>query len=81
MDDLEHIETDGNFWDVGNYKVVLKRINTGAKLCDELVKMLNERCGDIYLHKRGNSAGKTIAGRRGAGKRIEKGSFLREKKK
>eukprot|EP00050_Salpingoeca_kvevrii_P000973 m.159572 g.159572 ORF g.159572 m.159572 type:complete len:572 (-) comp10265_c0_seq2:99-1814(-) len=32
-----------NFWDIGNYKPVIKRISGGAKLCDELVKMMNER--------------------------------------
>ena len=42
-DDLGHVDTNGNFWDLGHYKNVLKRINTGAKLCDELVKMMNER--------------------------------------
>jgi len=38
-----------SFWDVQGYKPVLKRINNGAKLCDELVKMIMERwvfCGD-----------------------------------
>ena len=42
-DDLGQIDTNGNFWDLGNYKMVLKRINNGAKLCDELVKLMNER--------------------------------------
>lgn len=32
-----------SFWDVQGYKPVLKRINNGAKLCDELVKMIMER--------------------------------------
>jgi hypothetical protein len=43
LEDLSHIDGSGNFWDIGNHKVVLKRINTGAKLCDELVKLMNER--------------------------------------
>eukprot|EP00043_Microstomoeca_roanoka_P000052 m.26453 g.26453 ORF g.26453 m.26453 type:complete len:410 (+) comp10045_c2_seq2:241-1470(+) len=34
---------EGNFWDVGNYKPVLKRISNGPKLCDEMVRMMQER--------------------------------------
>lgn len=41
---VDRIESQAtSFWDVGGYKPVLKRINNGAKLCDELVKMLMER--------------------------------------
>eukprot|EP00051_Salpingoeca_urceolata_P006468 m.85408 g.85408 ORF g.85408 m.85408 type:complete len:409 (-) comp14844_c2_seq2:419-1645(-) len=32
-----------NFWDEGGYKPVLKRINNGPKLCDELCKLATER--------------------------------------
>lgn len=43
---LSTISLDGdadNFWDVNGYKPVLKRIGGGAKLCDQLAKMLKER--------------------------------------
>eukprot|EP00055_Hartaetosiga_balthica_P011673 m.53894 g.53894 ORF g.53894 m.53894 type:complete len:437 (-) comp7691_c1_seq1:49-1359(-) len=33
----------GNFWDVGNYKDVLKRISNVPKLCDEFLRMFHER--------------------------------------
>ncbi len=36
-----------NFWDEGNFKVVLKRFSNSARLCDEFVKMLQERHGLI----------------------------------
>ena len=32
-----------NFYDVGGYKPVLKRINMGPKRCEEFAKMLSER--------------------------------------
>ena len=32
-----------SFWDIGNYKRVVKRIDDGAKLCNEYVKMIHER--------------------------------------
>jgi len=32
-----------SFWDIGNYKRVVKRVDDGAKLCVEYVKMINER--------------------------------------
>jgi hypothetical protein len=43
MEDLSLIP-EGNFWDIGGYKPVLRRINLGPRRCDELVKMLAERC-------------------------------------
>jgi hypothetical protein len=46
-DDISPADLTGNFWEIGKYKVALKRINTGAKLCDEFVKMVNERCGAL----------------------------------
>ena len=32
-----------NFWDVNGYKRTVKRIDDGAKLCDDLLKLLAER--------------------------------------
>ena len=32
-----------SFWDIGNYKRVVKRIDDGAKLCNEYLKMIHER--------------------------------------
>lgn len=37
-----------SFWDVGNYRRVLERMDNGAKLCDDLHRMLQERA-DIEL--------------------------------
>jgi hypothetical protein len=46
-DDLSLIP-EGNFYDVGGYKPVLKRINMGPKRCDEFAKMLSERLAGWY---------------------------------
>lgn len=35
--------TSDSFWDVGNFKRTVKRIDDGAKLCDEFVKLVAER--------------------------------------
>lgn len=32
-----------NFWDINSYKTCLKRIEDGAKLCDDFMKMIKER--------------------------------------
>ncbi|EDO42689.1 predicted protein [Nematostella vectensis] len=32
-----------SFWDVGNYKRTVKRVDDGSKLCDEFMKMVTER--------------------------------------
>ena len=32
-----------SFWDIGNYKRVVKRIDDGARLCSDFVKMVQER--------------------------------------
>ena len=32
-----------SFWDLGNYKKVVKRIDDGARLCGDMVKMAQER--------------------------------------
>ena len=43
-DDLTQLEahTD-SFWDIGNYRKVVKRIDDGARLCSDLAKMIQER--------------------------------------
>lgn len=43
-EDLTQIvaKTD-SFWDIGNYKRVVKRIDDGARLCSDFVKMAQER--------------------------------------
>lgn len=35
--------TSDSFWDVGNFKRTVKRIDDGAKLCDEFMKLVAER--------------------------------------
>ena len=35
--------TGFNFWDLNSYKRTVKRIDDGAKLCDDLLKLLAER--------------------------------------
>ena len=35
--------TSNSFWDIGNYKRVLERMDGAPRLCDELQKMLLER--------------------------------------
>ena len=35
--------TSDSFWDVGNFKRTIKRIDDGAKLCDEFMKLVAER--------------------------------------
>eukprot|EP00118_Oscarella_pearsei_P025420 m.308153 g.308153 ORF g.308153 m.308153 type:complete len:452 (+) comp43463_c0_seq1:212-1567(+) len=37
------VSQSDSFWEVGNYKRVVKRIDDGAKLCDELVQLVTER--------------------------------------
>ena len=32
----------GSFWDIGNYKHVVKQMDDGAKLCVVYLKMINE---------------------------------------
>ncbi len=32
-----------NFWEVNCYKTTVKRMEDGAKLCDDFMKMVNER--------------------------------------
>lgn len=46
----ENVPTNGdatspgsNFWDVNYYKTIVKRMEDGAKLCDDFMKMVTER--------------------------------------
>ena len=32
-----------SFWDIGNYKRVVKRTDDGARLCSDFIKMVQER--------------------------------------
>ena len=40
---VEIAAAPGNFWLVGNYKKVVKKIEDGSKLCEELSQMMIER--------------------------------------
>ena len=43
-DDLVQIEPNtDSFWDIGNFKPVVKRYEDGARLCSEFMKMVQER--------------------------------------
>ena len=46
-DDVEAISRGGmadfNFWEINNYKKTVKRMEDGARLCDDFMKMVNER--------------------------------------
>lgn len=42
-EELDLIAQTQSFWDIGNYRKVVRRIDDGAKLCSELVKMIQER--------------------------------------
>lgn len=35
--------TNFNFWEVNYYRATVKRMEDGSKLCDDFMKMLNER--------------------------------------
>ena len=41
--DEEVSASTNSFWDVGNYRKVLERMDNGARLCDDLHRMLQER--------------------------------------
>lgn len=40
---LDHTDTTQSFWEVGNYRKVVRRIDDGAKLTSDLTKMIQER--------------------------------------
>lgn len=47
-DDVEAISRsadmgDFNFWEINNYKKTVKRMEDGAKLCDDIMKLMSER--------------------------------------
>ena len=43
-DDLLHlVAKSDSFWDIGNYRRVVKRMEEGARLCNDFVKMAQER--------------------------------------
>lgn len=42
-ENLQYSAASDSFWDVGNFKRTVKRIDDGAKLCDEFMKLVTER--------------------------------------
>lgn len=42
-EELDLVAQTQSFWDIGNYRKVVRRIDDGAKLCSELMKMIQER--------------------------------------
>ena len=42
-DIMESVRQSDSFWEVNSYKRVVKRIDDGAKLCDDLMKLVAER--------------------------------------
>lgn len=42
-ENLQYSAASDSFWDVGNFKRTVKRIDDGAKLCDEFMKLVAER--------------------------------------
>ena len=42
-DDNLYQAITNSFWDVGNYKRTVKRIDDGARLCDDFMKLTAER--------------------------------------
>lgn len=46
-DDAECISrgdmADFNFWEINNYKKTVKRMDDGARLCEDFMKMVSER--------------------------------------
>ena len=42
-DIIQMVAKTDSFWDIGNYKRVVKRIDEGARLCSDFVKMAQER--------------------------------------
>lgn len=67
--------TGFNFWDVNSYKKTVKRIDDGAKLCDDLLKLLAERAEieGLYAAK---LQGKTRENTQGVFYRSNKTDFI-----
>jgi hypothetical protein len=40
---IESVRKSDSFWEVGVYKRVVKRIDDGARMCDDLMKLIAER--------------------------------------
>ena len=43
LDEAPDMDTSQSFWEVGNYRKVVRRIDDGAKLTSDLAKMIQER--------------------------------------
>ncbi len=53
-DDILSLEAStDSFWDIGNFRRVIKRIENGARLCSDLVKMAQERIDIEAKYARG----------------------------
>lgn len=62
-DDVESVcrgdMADFNFWEINNYKKTIKRMEDGARLCEDFMKMVNERAeieSTYYTKMKGKSA-------------------------
>ena len=43
MAEISNLKPNENFWDIDGYKSVIKRTEDGQKMCEFLLKMVEER--------------------------------------